>query len=276
MRHDMARVIVERPRLGAGRARKGRALDADDLPDHEGMRWPHRSNRKGLNEHLGPLKRFLNSRVGQRWDKVYAEISAHLRPDSTVQQHVRDHLDDFVLLQPGRPARPRYRGWDDRPWHEPFYVDPVDGVLKRTDDLPELRAARRAERNRPKPPPDRIPLGPKAELRRIDGFWYEIRFAPLPEPVYVTVTETRKVALQPWRANSRVVEVKRMERRLTTPPVLDVLSGEYVHAGPGCDEKRAWQRFRAEHPGRRYAVAKRRLSRAALRRHGLADQLPAI
>ena len=276
MRPDMARVIVERPRSGAGWARKGKALDPDDLPDHEGMRRAHRGRRKWLNENLGPLKRFLDSRVGRPWDTVFAEISAHLRPDSTVQQHVRDHLDDFVLLQPGRPARPGYCGWRGHPWHEPYYVDPADGVLKRTGDLPESQAARRAERDRPKPPADRIPLGAKAELRRIDGLWYEIRLAPLPEPVYVPVTETRKVALRPWRPNPRVVEIRQVERRLTTPPVLDVVSGEYIHVGPGLDEPRAWQRYRADHPDRRYAVAKRRLSRAALRRHGLADQPPAV
>jgi hypothetical protein len=32
MREDMSRVIVERPRLGGGRTRKGRARASDDLP----------------------------------------------------------------------------------------------------------------------------------------------------------------------------------------------------------------------------------------------------
>ena len=35
-------------------------------------------------------------------DKVYAEIAACLRASSTVQQHVRDHLSDFVAIKPRR------------------------------------------------------------------------------------------------------------------------------------------------------------------------------
>ena len=61
MRDDMARVIVERPRLGSGRTRKGRARELDDLPKHEGMRRPHMRSGdwKTLNENLAPLRRYL-------------------------------------------------------------------------------------------------------------------------------------------------------------------------------------------------------------------------
>jgi len=41
MREDMSRVIVERPRLGGGRSRKGRAVALDDLPKQEGMGRRH-------------------------------------------------------------------------------------------------------------------------------------------------------------------------------------------------------------------------------------------
>ena len=54
---------------------------------------------KTLNENLNPLKRYLASQVGRPWRKVYSEISEHLKPTSTVQQHVRDHLQDFVATK---------------------------------------------------------------------------------------------------------------------------------------------------------------------------------
>jgi hypothetical protein len=126
MREDMARVIVERPRLGGGRTRKGRAIAFDDLPAQEGMRrrYGRFGDRKMLNENLAPLRRYLDRQVGRPWDAVYSEIARHLRPDNAVQQHVRDHLADFVAVTP-HPRRYRF-------WHEPFHVDPRDGLLKRT------------------------------------------------------------------------------------------------------------------------------------------------
>jgi hypothetical protein len=102
MRDDMARVIVERPRIPAYKARKGRQRDLDNLPSHEGMRRGAalRGDRKTLNENLKPLRRYLEKLVGRPWDKVYSEIAEHLRVSSTVQQHVRDHLKDFVAVKP--------------------------------------------------------------------------------------------------------------------------------------------------------------------------------
>src|SRR5947209_3737612 len=100
MREDMAKVIVERPRIKPRNTRKGRRVDPDDLPAYEGMRRAHawRGERKQLNENLAPLRRYLAKQVGRPWDKVYSEISTHLRVDNVVQQHVRDHLHDFVAV----------------------------------------------------------------------------------------------------------------------------------------------------------------------------------
>lgn len=101
MRNDMAKILVERSRHGSGfhYRKKGRYRDLDELPSQEAMRpkfpgWGQKYLY--LNENLAPLRRFLSSRVGRRWDTVYAEISACLRPTSAVQQHVRGHLSDFV------------------------------------------------------------------------------------------------------------------------------------------------------------------------------------
>ncbi|MBL8706768.1 MAG: hypothetical protein JNM30_18085, partial [Rhodospirillales bacterium] len=93
--------------------------------------------RKALNENLAPLIRFLRSRVGKHWTKVYGEISEHLRADNAVQQHVRDHLDDFVAartsLRNGEILIHESGRWGGpRPLRESFcrfYVHPVSGVL---------------------------------------------------------------------------------------------------------------------------------------------------
>lgn len=178
MRDDMAKVIVERPRRGGGLTRKGRALPLELLPSCEGMRRPHVRHYRGkeLNENLAPLRRYLDRQVGRPWRKVFAEIAANLRVASTVDQHVRDHVRDYVALAP-RPGINDFRHRADGIWAEDFYVDPADGLLKRTADLPALRRKRRlaAERRCAPRPVTRIVLGSDRELRRIDGIWYELR-----------------------------------------------------------------------------------------------------
>ena len=107
MRKDMAKVIVERPRLGRAAAglRPGRMRplvdDDGEIVRAKGAREPvaRAQKTKGLNETLNPLRRYLESQVGRPWNKVYSEISAHLKPTSTVQQHVRDHIEDFVAFR---------------------------------------------------------------------------------------------------------------------------------------------------------------------------------
>jgi hypothetical protein len=270
MREDMAKVIVERPRIVDYPSRKGRARPLEELPKQLGMRrsQQERHGEKVLNENLNPLRRFLEGQVGRPWDKVYAEIAARLRADSTVQQHVRDHLEDFVAIKPRRGIS----SW--RPgglWYEPLYVDPRDGILKRTDRLPEVRHRRRA-RNSAKPAVERIELSATRALHRIDGIWYEVALAPLPEPEYRLSAERERVALKRSFGTRPVVEMWVTRRRLANGPVFDVARRVHIPLGPAIDKDWAWCRYRRDYPDRRYAVTKRQLSRKELRRHGLANQ----
>ena len=96
MREDMDKVIVERPRHGGGvRFPRGsqrgfRRVDVEEVPRREGMKrpWLRTSSPKGLNENLAPLRRYLLSNVGRPWDKVFSEMSEHMRLDSAVQLHI--------------------------------------------------------------------------------------------------------------------------------------------------------------------------------------------
>ncbi len=102
MRPDMHKVIVERPRRGSrGPFRHApweKNASPDDLPTKEGVRkrFSARGSLRSLNENLSPLQRYLQKQVGRPWNAVYSDICAHLRPASAVQQHVRDHLWDYV------------------------------------------------------------------------------------------------------------------------------------------------------------------------------------
>jgi hypothetical protein len=140
MRADMFKVIVERPRWGAGHAPPVK-LKKDKNPHTQIGLKRHAKQRaaytKSLNENLAPLVRFIQRRVGRRWDDVFSEICAGLDTGSTVKMHVRQHLPDFVLfrisrgrhgelLSDGRRLRPDRHNCA---WPE-FYVDPDDGRLK--------------------------------------------------------------------------------------------------------------------------------------------------
>jgi hypothetical protein len=277
MRDDMAKVIVERPRIPAFNSRKGRSRPLDDLPQHEGMRRHHLLNGDGktLNENLKPLRRFLESQVGRSWDKVYAEIAAHLRVDNAVQQHVRDHLRNFVAITPRRVAA----GWRHRPethlWYQILYVDPATGLLRRTDQLPEEKARQRRVRQRRPEPPTRIALTATSEFRLVDGFWYEVCLAPLPEPEYRPYRETRKLRLKPYGA-SKIVDVEVTVQRLVTPAVRDAVTRTLIEAGPATNDPASMRAYARCHPDRRYAIAKRMLGRQELTPLWIEQQRPHV
>ena len=138
MRHDMDRVLVTRPRIGGKVRRKGRAYPMEHLPSRVGMKRAlafAKADTKTLNEHLQPLRRYLHGQVGRPWDRVWSDIAAGLRATSTVQQHVRDHVFDFVardVFLRGREPWLREFG-SERPLRESYHelwVDPRSGILR--------------------------------------------------------------------------------------------------------------------------------------------------
>ena len=156
MRHDMARVLVTRPRLGGKVRRKGRAYPVEDLPSRVGMKRAlalAKADEKTLNEHLQPLRRYLHRQVGRPWDKVWSDIAARLRVTSTVQQHVRDHVFDFVakdvFLRGGEPwLREFGRARPLRDSYRELWVDPRSGILRHNRHRVTWRQTARQRRER--------------------------------------------------------------------------------------------------------------------------------
>ena len=148
MREDMDKVLVERPRLGLRISKmKGHRRDWRKDPEQAVKRVSVRRGRqtKHFNEHLGPLRRFLQRCVGRPWDKVYSELRARVNPKNAVQLHILQHVDDYVVTRAERrgkdvydlagfgPRRPLYRGPRER-----FYVDPRTGILRLLPDPPRI------------------------------------------------------------------------------------------------------------------------------------------
>lgn len=193
MRADMAKVIVERPRFGSrargkpkGYRRAVQRLPESESPRREGMKRRCRGGSKELNEHLGPLRRYLDSQIGRPWDKVFSEICARINRGSAVQDHVRDHVEGYVarhvILIDGVPCNGE-GGWNyGKPLHQlrhrPWYVCPRTGLLRRV----KVTSRKRQRRPKKKSPPQVIPVGDTLQCRFLEGAWHLVTLKPLPTP----------------------------------------------------------------------------------------------
>lgn len=189
MREDMAKVIVTRPRVGGSWSKARRDPAPDEQPHRESMRARWKS-RKHLNETLSPLRRFLRKQIGRPWDAVYSEICANLSVTSTVQQHVRDHLDDYV----GRDAFVRdgelyvmSGRWDTvrklSSSRVELFVCPRTGLLRANPfwrQRPYAQQRREAAKAGQVMRAERMKeISEFVQLHRLKGQWFEVRLKPV-------------------------------------------------------------------------------------------------
>lgn len=182
MRFDMAKVIVERPRYRSSlpAQKKGylkmlQSRPMEESPRREPMLGRWQGMGRYLNEHLGPMRRFLRSQVGRPWNKIHQELCENISFDNAVQKHVLAHIGDFVQqnvkCQHGRlmsfghygRARPLYAG--------EMYVCPATGLLK------IAKPSKRRSQPRKLLHSDG---GRGAVCLRRDGRWYSVRLQSLP------------------------------------------------------------------------------------------------
>lgn len=211
-------------------------------------RGPVRKTKR-LNENLAPLRRYLEGQVGRPWRKVYAEISENLKPSSTVQQHVRDHVEDFVAVKTRTRAGEIYvtgrwgRDVALRDAWQHLYVHPRTGLLRKNQFFKRWGAkqreaklaleAERAKRMRE--------LSATKQLHLFKGVWWEITLA--------------KVKLH-WRkdAHGRDALYRGAFTDVVQSAKLSSLPLEELYAKPDV-----------------YASAKHQLSKADIKRYGLRD-----
>jgi len=200
MREDMDKVIVERPRRGGGVQGDGRNWrNSRERGSHLGMQCGY-SHPKRLNENLAPLKRWLHKQVHRPWDKVYAELCSGIDRRSTVQAHIFQHIDDFVVrdavMRDGEVrVRPRRWGGD---LHIPLrdaasvelFVHPVTGIL--LPNRARLKARRNWAANKPKAVMGRIVISDSIEWHLVDDCWFEVRLAPFPESKQIGAKEEKR------------------------------------------------------------------------------------
>jgi hypothetical protein len=228
MRNDMYKVIVERPRRGKDRDAVARRLRSD----HEGP--AHLSMRAGygyrtLNENLAPLRRYLAAQVGRPWRKVFSEMSAVIDRRNTVQQHIWQHVDDFiatrVVLRDGKivdlAGRFSYGIGDEI--SQELYVDPASGLIRRNRNYMSWSRRRKVRyaANEAEVRTRRRVIDKRTQLLLLEGEWYEVKLAlvsefmapPLPlskplraselsQPPYVAYDVVLRHVVKDWKSNT--------------------------------------------------------------------------
>jgi hypothetical protein len=141
MRHDMARVVTERPRRGHGNPSKkwGRRLRQDEFgaEDHGAARAPiarghqYGWNCKEFSDLLGPLRRYLHTQVGRPWNNVWSDIARTLSNRSLTGRHIFGHINWEVEqnAQVGDDGRLYHNRWSHTTPVGGFYVHPRTGLL---------------------------------------------------------------------------------------------------------------------------------------------------
>jgi hypothetical protein len=157
-------------------------ISDDSPPARESMLARSNGGDKHFNEHLGPLRRFLNSNVGRPWNMVYAEICRHVDRGNVVQKHILTHLFDYVvtnvILIDGKPHNGEPGYWYGDPLRSSvrqhqWYVCPRTGILRRSRHL--HRSARK-----PATLPRRVRLSKTLLCVELNEQWELVTVAPLP------------------------------------------------------------------------------------------------
>jgi hypothetical protein len=253
MREDMAKVLVERPRRYKGDdAEAVRRRNDFDGPQFLGIRTGY--GYRALNENLSPLQRYLRAQLGRPWNKVYGEIASGIDRRNIVQQHICQHLDDFIAIQVGIRGNKlidlrRHRYWKNETIGQELYVDPRTGLVRRNK---HYRAWKRekAERDRLRQAEigaRRRVINSRTQLLLLEGAWFEVDVESLPA---VRIVET--------------VVQGRVSRKRVADRRFDVVMKQQTSLEEHADERAHLYGCRSV-----YAVAKRQLSRREIKAHDL-------
>lgn len=128
MRWDMNEVIVDTGRVGMwvvkGEKKSYQKIvrnDYEDAPLHESMSRHRKNYGRSQGDRLSPLRQYLRSNVGRKWDDVYSEICAVNDKRTILGFHLITHLRQYVWTGPLDTARG---------YHYPqFFADPATGIL---------------------------------------------------------------------------------------------------------------------------------------------------
>lgn len=187
--HRLDRIVIERPRSGlriSSRRIKGQKKilqEITEIASTDGLLSPYliktREQTKYFSDHLGPIRRWLRSKVGQPWNIVYNELCQRIDTKTLCGQHLLFHVWQFVErevdLIDGVPYRKngyRYLGWRG----EVLYVHPETGILCQAEK-PKNKPAEK--------PSDRLIIDEYHEYRKLNDIWFLVTFQDEPPEVEI-------------------------------------------------------------------------------------------
>ena len=209
--HRLNEILIERPRCGmrislkklTGYRKRLHKLTEEAIED--GLLRPYllkpRNKSKYFSDHLGPLRRFLRSRVGQRWDDVYSDLCRRLDTRTLAGQHVLSHLWDYVechvelidgiphekpVFGKGGPLNYFYR--------DQFYVHPETGILCIVEKKPR--------KQKRQPQTDLVEIDDCHQYRKLNEIWYLITLEELPPNLTHPVRDVLYGAIAPQQVQS--------------------------------------------------------------------------
>ncbi|MGA7933029.1 MAG: hypothetical protein WCA35_05735 [Kovacikia sp.] len=191
--HRLSEIVIERPRGGMRislkklRGFKKQLNQLTEEASQDGLLSPYliktRNKSKYLSDHLGPLRRFLRSKIGQPWNDVYSELCHRLDGSTMAGQHVLDHVQDYVEqhveLVDGIPFQKSRRQYQlTQSYRFKLYVHPETGILCDPDAIP-LRSIAVPSSNL-KSQQDVIYLDAHHQYRKLNDIWYLITYQVVP------------------------------------------------------------------------------------------------
>lgn len=200
--HRLSEIVIERPRGGRRISLKkltGFKKQLDKITEEasqDGLFNPYlikaTNKSKHLSDHLGPLRRFLRSKVGQPWNDVYSELCQRLDPNTMAGQHVIDHVWDYVerhveIIDGGLYSKP-YRGYQlqlDGSYRDRFYIHPQTGILCAVEKVPRKQKQKPEQTNV-------VIVDDYHHYHKLNEIWYLITYEDFPPPPTDYVTDVFK------------------------------------------------------------------------------------
>ncbi len=258
MRQDIYHVIHEagRSRGSHGVKRRLQLVDGESLePVRQSMRRVHlQGYGKESLLNLSPLRRFIASKVGQPWSKVYAELRQALRQRDPAMTDPMDYLrvePNTSMLDGEVVCHSRWGGFHLAEAYCDYYVHPQTGLLCRSTNRAgrakynrEREASYQAEREARM----RV-LSDTVQLHCVDGQWYEVTLGTLPS----AAAYTRYYAMTYLEQYTCRATIERF----------DVVRHKQVWSSDFHDLAALYGRKGV------YALSKRQLNRRELKMHGL-------
>lgn len=292
MRDDFDKVLTEDPRRGSRakfrqvrRSKKNASFDDEFSGGKESMMTQRRNqqkqNRKTFGDHLNPLRKFIATQVGKRWDDVHSEICAKFDRRTQNQNHVHQHVfDDFVetntRMVDGKVCSfTRWDGWKEVGTsysRRGCYVHPTTGVLCSTYKENEPGHAAKTKAIQLQRQQAVFREHSKDEhLYLENGVWmlYRLDDRPAPHIEYRCPTWWTGLERLRWEKMTLAEREREGQAVWVRTPVVEVKAPGVPYGG------KYWM-ARDMAPANQYYFTKQVASRKILRAHGLVGTAPGV